>query len=199
MLIDKYQKLNLKNKIIAAIAGFSLVILGLVFFIILPTVRDIKAMDQQIENQRIDLQEKYLKGFSSRQLEENLKKIEPKLDLLDQIFINKNRELEFITTLENQANLNQVSQKIDLSAPQATASQEYQENDLRLTVTGNFNKQLKYLTSLESLNYYINIKSLELTTSAGSGRAVPIINDANREITEAGAINLTLTASTYWK
>lgn len=89
-------------------------------------------MSAEIEEQRIDLERKYIKGYSLRRLTENLKKIEPKLSSLDQIFINKNRELEFITTVENEANKAQVSQKIILNSPKTAANQEFQKNSLQL-------------------------------------------------------------------
>ena len=91
MIFNKYQKFDLKNKIIATLVGFVLIISGLIYFIVVPTVKDIKTMGGAIEEQVIDLEKKYIRGNSLRQLTENLKKIEPRLSSLDQIFINKNR------------------------------------------------------------------------------------------------------------
>lgn len=202
-MLDKYQKINLKNKIIAALIGFALIIFGLIYFIVMPTIKDIEAMGGEIEGQKIDLEKKYIKGNSLRQLTENLKEIEPKLSLLDQIFINKNRELEFITTIENKADNSQISQKINLNSPRAAENQEFQKNDLQLFANGEFTKQLKYLMDLESLNYYINIKSLELSSSPGSGQAVPNIKNSGQGTSASGNksnnINLVITADTYWK
>src|SRR3989338_5429127 len=87
MILDKYQKINLKNKIIAMPIGFVLIIFGLIYFIVAPTIVDIKTVGGEIEEQRIDLEKKYNNGISLRQLTENLKIIEPKLSLLDKIFI----------------------------------------------------------------------------------------------------------------
>lgn len=187
MMLSKHQKFNLKDKIIASLIGFALMIFALIYFIIMPTIKDIETMSRAIEEQKIDLEEKYVKGNSLRQLAENLKKIEPKLSLLDQIFINKNRELEFITTLENEASDSQVSQKINLSSPKATENQEFQKNSLKLFTKGGFNQQLRYLMNLESLAYYINVKSLELAPAAGG------------EKTETSGLNLFINADTYWK
>ena len=160
MLLDKYLKLNLKNKIAASVGCFLLVIFGLLYFIIIPTIADIKSMSGEIEEQRIDLEKKYIKGQSLKKLSDNLKSIELKLDLLNQLFINKNRELEFITTLENRASLNRLNQKINLSSPQVDDNQDFHKADLQLLLTGKFTRLLKYLLDLESLGYYTNIKSL---------------------------------------
>ncbi|MFA6306305.1 MAG: type 4a pilus biogenesis protein PilO [Patescibacteria group bacterium] len=199
---SKYLKFNLKNKITASLAGFLIVILSLIYFIVIPTVREIKAMGQSIEAQREDLEKKYIKGQSLKQLTKNLNEIEPKLELLDQIFINKNRELEFITSLEDKAENNQISQKINLSPPQATKSQDFQKIDLQLSTTGKFTKQLKYLIDLESLNYYINMKTLELSSSGGRQTAPNIKNNGQETPApenEPNNINLFVIADTYWK
>lgn len=203
MILDKYQKIDLKNKIIASLIGLVLIIFALIYFIVVPTIKDIKTMGEEIAGQIIDLEKKYIKGNSLRQLTENLKKIEPKLNLLNQIFINKNRELEFITTIENEATDSQVSQKINLSSPKNTENQEFQKNSLQLFTRGGFNQQLKYLINLESLDYYINIKSLELSSSPGDRPAVSGLDNNGQETSisknELNEINLSLLADTYWK
>ncbi|MDO8668064.1 MAG: hypothetical protein Q7K35_03125 [bacterium] len=197
MILSKYQKFSLKNKIIVMIVGFVLIIFGLIYFIVVPTIEDIQTMSQKIEEQMVDLEKKYIKGSSLRQLTENLKKIEPKLSSLDQIFINKNRELEFITTIENEANNSQVSQKINLSSPKNIENQELQKNNLQLSTNGNFNNQLKYLINLESLSYYINVKSLELTPAAGNEKTTN--QDQTETAGKSGVINMLIDADTYWE
>lgn len=184
MAAGKYLKFNLKNKMLISAAGFLLVIFSLVYFLVLPTIKDIKNMSAEIEAQRLDLEKKYIKGQSLKQLSDNLNKIEPKLKLLEQIFINKNRELEFITSLEAEANKNETEQKINLSSPLPAENQNFQKTDLQLFAKGGFTELLKYLADLESLNYYINVKSLELTPFAGSAAAAKI--------------NMYLSADTYW-
>ena len=196
MLLGKYLKFNLKNKIAASVGGFLLVIFCLLYFIIIPTITDIKNMSGEIEEQRIDLEKKYIKGQSLKKLSDNLKSIEPKLDLLNQLFINKNRELEFITTLENQAGLNRLNQKINLNPPQAADNQDFQKADLQLLLTGKFSRLLKYLQDLESLGYYTNIKSLELSPAQGQ----EAVSDEEAAPPDGSInINMFINADTYWK
>jgi len=194
----KNLKFNLKNKITASSAGFLIIILSLIYFIVIPTIKDIKAMGQTIEAQREDLEKKYIKGQSLKQLTENLSKIEPKLELLDQIFINKNRELEFITSLENEANKNQVSQKINLSEPQQIENQNFQKTNLQLLTNGNFIKQLQYLINLENLKYYINVKLLELSLTS-DGLQLKVNSQENLSApAETNRLNMLIDADTYW-
>jgi Tfp pilus assembly protein PilO len=198
MTPKKYPKFNLKNKIVASLVGLILVIFSLLYFIVIPTIRDIKTMSNEIEGQRIDLEKKYIKGQSLRQLTENLKKIESKLDMLDQIFINKNRELEFITTLENQANKNWVSQKINLSAPQEAENQNFQKTDLQLFTKGSFLGQLQYLLDLEYLSYYINVKLLELSAAGAGEQTKTDSQEISPSPGETNNINMYINADTYW-
>jgi Tfp pilus assembly protein PilO len=195
---SKYLKINLKNKITISLAGFFIVILSLIYFIVIPTVREIKTMGDSIEAQREDLEKKYIKGQSLKKLNENLNKIEPKLELLDQIFINKDRELEFITSLENEANNNQINQKINLSALEKTENQNFKKTNLQLFTKGNFIKQLQYLADLEKLNYYINIKILELSPTASGEPAKTKSQDSLPSSIETNSLNMYIEADTYW-
>lgn len=195
---NKYLKNDLKNKITASLIGFFVVISALIYFILWPTVKEIKAMGNGIKAEREDLEKKYIKGQSLKQLTENLKKIEPQLKLLDQIFINKNRELEFITSLENEANKSQVSQKINLSAPQPEKNQNFKKTSLELNTKGNFIKQLKYLSSLEHLSYYINVKLLELSPASGDEQTKTGNQGLPAAAEETNNLNMYLDADTYW-
>lgn len=185
-----YLKRNLKNKITTGLALWLAIILSLIYFIVLPTVKEIKTMGDAIEAEREDLEKKYIKGQSLKRLTENLNKIEPRLKLLDQVFINKNRELEFITSLESEANKSRVNQRINLSAPQQKENQNFQKADLKLFTNGGFLNQLEYLLNLEHLSYYVNVKLLELSPAGGE----QIKNDD-----QAGEeLNMYLQADTYW-
>ncbi|MFA5359414.1 MAG: hypothetical protein WC349_00430 [Patescibacteria group bacterium] len=195
---SKYLKINLKNKITISLTGFLIIILSLIYFIVIPTVREIKTMGDSIEAQREDLEKKYIKGQSLKKLNENLNKIEPKLELLDQIFINKDRELEFITSLENKANKNQINQKINLSALEKTENQNFKKTNLQLFTKGDFIKQLQYLADLEKLNYYINVKLLELSPAASGEPAKTNSQDSPPSSVETNSLNMYIEADTYW-
>ncbi len=195
---NKYLKFNLKNKITASMIIFLALILSLIYFIVIPTIAEIKSMGTAIEAQREDLEKKYLKGQSLKQLTENLSKIEPKLELLDQIFINKNRELEFITSLENEANKNQITQKINLNAPEKTENQNFQKTNLQLFTKGGFINQLHYLINLEKLSYYINIKLLEISPAAIGKQNKADSQELLPSAGETNNLNMYINADTYW-
>jgi Tfp pilus assembly protein PilO len=166
MELKEITKLDLRKKIILSITGFLVFIFAVVYFIIFPSIRDIKSIRDEIETQRVDLERRYIKGQSLRNLSEKLNKAEEKIQILDQVFIGKEDGLEFVTTLEDVANKNNISQKINLLPATASDNGYSQLVPLQLFPQGNFNQLLNYLIGLETLNYYINIKSLDFSSSS---------------------------------
>ncbi len=172
------------------VIGFLTLFLLIVFFIVIPTIHDILDMGQKIEEQRIDLEKKYIKGQNLRQLTNNLNKINSQLSKLEQIFISENRELEFITTIEGVASKNSIDQRINLGIQEDMAEYNYKKMALQLFLQGNFIDITNYLLGLESLEYYLNIKSIELTS-----------NLVKQEIDASSntIINTFLSVETFWK
>lgn len=181
-------KLNLRKKIIINLSAFFAVILALLFFIILPTIKEINNIGYEIEAQRIDLEKKFIKAQNLKKLSKNLDNIEPELTKLDQVFVNKNNELGFITALEKIAATNKVAQQINLMDSQPIENGIYKKVPLLLSTQGNFTNQFNYLLGLESLNYYINIKSLEIS------QVRPIFDNSAKEL-----LQMNISADTYWQ
>lgn len=186
-------KLSLEKKIILSIIFLVLFILSIIFFIILPAVKDIKDIRDDIDSQRIDLEKRYINGQNIRSLSEKLNKVESQIAILDQSFINKNCGLEFITTLEEIADKNKIVQKINLSAQINKNDDLYKKIPVQFFTQGNFLNQLNYLIDLEALNYYINIKSIEIIS--GNFKSL----DPNDGDSNQSRVNMIIQADTYWK
>ncbi|MEK7557648.1 MAG: type 4a pilus biogenesis protein PilO [Patescibacteria group bacterium] len=191
MKLINLPKINLLKKIIINLIIFLSIIFALIFSIILPTIKDINYMGSEIEMQRMNLEKQYIKTQNLKQISANLNKIEPTLSKLDQVFINKNSELDFVTLIEKIATINNINQKINLGSDQSIKNETYKKIPLQLSTQGDFINQLNYLISLESLNFYINIKSLEISKQE--------INIANSEKLSPTWLNLKLIADTYWQ
>jgi len=161
--------MNYRVKIITILITMLLVIAVIVLFIVLPTIREIKRIQQEIHTERVDLERKYARGQLLRETLENFERIKPNKKKLDSIFILEGQELAFITTLEHIAAKNNVSQKISL---QAIGSEFAGAEALPLTLSaqGSFQNVLQYLIDVERLNYYFNVNSLTMTGADGSGR-----------------------------
>lgn len=192
MKLENIIKFDLKKKIITSIIMFLVLILSIVFFVVIPAVRDIKSIKMDIEAQKIDLEKKYLKGQSLRRLSEKIKEIEKKIKVLDQVFVAENDSLGFITALEDVADRNFVEQKIDLLSLEDASEDVFREIPVKLFSTGNINNQLNYLVDLETLHYYINIKSLELRSSSGG-------DYSENGGLFSGNTSLFVSADTFWQ
>jgi len=191
MEFKKLIKLDLRKRIILSVVGFFIFIFAVVYFVIFPSVRDIKNIKNEIESQRLELERKYVKGQSLRKMTEKLERAQEKIHVLDQVFIGPDAGLEFITALEGAAGKNGVNQKINLLSQAPVDNGFYKIVPLQLSSQGEISRQMSYLVSLETLNYYVNIKSLEL--SSGS-RFAP-----TGEAESAANVNLFVVADTYWR
>lgn len=188
MDLNKLKNLSLKKRISLNLSVFIFFIGLILYYVVFPSMQDILNIRDQIDAQRADLEAKYQKSRSLKRLTSNLKKIELQFDRLDQIFINENRALEFITTLEGVANKNHLQEKINMdSFDNVKSDKEFKRMPLKILTDGNFMDQVHYLAGLESLNYYINIKSLEFTAISKDAGGRP------------GDVEMVLTAETYWK
>lgn len=190
MQINKY---SLKKKIIIGPIIFLAIIGSIVFFIITPSVNNIKHIKEEVEMQRIDLEKKYIKGQSLKQLKENLKKIKPELEMLNNAFIIKGDELGFITTLENFAHKNNIEQRINIDAfKNLDESQSMQKIPLNLSLKGKFTNLISYLIDLESSHYYININSLEIPSASAKSFI------ANKNSGDDNSVSMAILANIYW-
>jgi|GEM_PF-1494643 len=199
-----------KNKILKSAAAAIAAAALLAHFVIWPSVKEIKSMAGQISANMSDLEERYRNGQSLEKHNEILTRIEPELDKLDKIFIKKDSSLEFIISLESVAERNNVGQKINLITDEAAASKPAAKNSknkkdpeikkdgqiwpLQIAADCAYADCLAYLTALEAMPYYINIKSIEINASA-PGERLP--NEKPAET--GGRLSLFILAETFWK
>ena len=155
-----------------------IIIIGITYFVIIPSSQGLIDSKNKIEQLRISLEKKYIEGQSLRKMSESLKTIETELPNIDQMFIKKSDIIGFVTSLENIAIITNVNQRINLTDEKGG---NYQKNNLGLFVNGDFSSQINYLNKLETIDYYINIKSMEITR-------VSIIN----------SLKMQIFSDTYW-
>ena len=164
MNLINIKKIGLKQKAIMLFVSFTVINCLIVYLVILPTIKTIKNQSDLIVVQKIELEKRMSRVNNMANLSEKLKKVEPKKDTIEQTFINKNRELEFITTLEGIAEKNNVVQKINLESVKP-GEQSYFKTPLNINASGEYNSLLNYIINLETLKYYINIKSLQFSSA----------------------------------
>lgn len=171
-----------EKKLVLIILLFLILIFILIFFIIRPSFSEIKNLAEHIKREQKELENLYQKGKTLSQLKDELKTIEEKKAILDSVFLLERKELAFITLLEKMAAKNDILQETILQEKQHFQD-EYKTMPVSLSLKGNFLNLVKYLRDLEKLDFYFNIKSLDIKTSAE----------------KEGQLRMDIGASTYWK
>ncbi len=151
------------------------VIFAVGFFVFIPTAKNIKKTAEEISAQKKSIEQIYANKQFLEPTKKKLEEIKTGLKKYERPFIILNQELDLITTLENLANENNINQKIDLTEPAASAkktktgsaSSTLEEMTLSIKLTGDYQRILKYLISLESLNYYIIINNIKFINYQG--------------------------------
>ena len=201
MSSNKLKNLSFKKKF----SYLGLIFLGasllIIYFALIPTLNKIKTKRSEIVTQKIELEQKLNREKNMASLSAKVKKIEPFVDRLAEVYINQNRELEFITTLEGIASVNNISQSLNLNLDNSNTASGYKTVPLQISASGTYNDLLSYLISLETIKYYINVTSwqfLSSGTTVSSGHSVP--DDADQNPPRAiPHYTLRLAANTYWK
>ncbi len=135
----------------------------------IPTIIDIKKISQSIYAERVDLEKKYQKGQLLKETIENFSKIKSEKEKFEKSFITEGKELEFINALEKISENYGVSQNISLQKNQEKTSEKnfYYQLPLQMTLSGDFISILKYLSELETISYYFNIPTVNITAKDG--------------------------------
>jgi Tfp pilus assembly protein PilO len=157
-------RLNTEKQTIVVVSIFSGIILLIVLGIIVPTAQYIKHLNDETTTLKNYLEKKYETTANLRSSIKKIEEIKMAVNEYSQYFFKSGDELSLITALENIAAKNKVTQKIENSNLDQKASGLIK---VSLSVNGEYEKTLKYLSDLEKLNYFINVERLQLT-SAGT-------------------------------
>ncbi len=158
--------MRIKKKIIISIVAVVIITSGIIYFVILPTIKDIRKISRAVYLERVDLEKKYLRGQLLRKTIDDFDKIKPDKEKLSSIFITVGEELKFITALEKIATQHNLEQEIKLQQNKNEQTDSYYTLPLSITARGNFIEILKYLKELEKLNYYFNVFSLSASADS---------------------------------
>lgn len=190
--MEIFKKYNIKHRILAANLSIILIFVLIAYFVVLPSINEINRIKSQINGERADLEQKYQKGQNLKKLTSGLRSIESQMDKLDKVFAKKDNELDFITALEKIAEDNNVTQRFTLGKPLPSPYDSYSKTPIQLQANGKYRNIFNYLKGLESSSYYINIKSVDLTSASE-----PKPNSVSLD--NSGEVGISITADTYWR
>lgn len=153
--------LNTEKKTILILGIFSTITLVIIFGVIFPTIRYIQNLEHETAGLREYLEKKYENTKTIRTSKKKIEEIELVVAKYPDYLFYYGDELKLITFLENLANSNQVTQKIDNSNLDKLGDAV----TLSLTVNGDYQNILKYLSALEKGNYYFVITNLQFASA----------------------------------
>jgi len=157
--------LNQKKQILISIINFGLIALFFAFFAVCPLFKEIKKNSENFistkkELASLDLQSKNLGEFE-KIYQENLQNIEK----IDNLFVNPEVPVDFISFLEKTSQDSNIPIKISLLTSKGEKG-AWPSFQFQILSTGSFNNFSKFLEKIEKASYLIDIKSLNIGRSA---------------------------------
>lgn len=158
-------KLNLEKKTIAVVIMFAVFCLGIIFGIIWPAVAKIRELNKQTGEIRAYLEQKYENTKNMRASKQKIEEIKIAAAEYPNFLFKTGNELSLITTMEDIAAKNKIKQKIENSNIDKITDQQIK---ISLNIEGTYLNVLNYLTDIENLNYFLNVRQLNFTPGAGA-------------------------------
>jgi hypothetical protein len=162
-----------KHKILAINLALLVALALVTTLMVVPSIKGIINLKKQTNTQRATLENLYEQGQDLKRSRQDYLLIKNELHRTQEIFIIKNDELNFITTLESLADEHQLELFLELSVDRVSQiSTRLESIPVRLNLSGKYQNVINYLDSLESENLYINFKTVSI--SPGSSSAGPV-------------------------
>jgi len=149
-----------QNKLFINFAIIGLALALMIIFFIIPSIQQIMKMNEEISQQRIDLEKKSSLGLNIKQIKIDLKEIEQNIDQLDSFFIVSGKELDFISSIETMGNQYNIKPNINPQFPGQDLNARIKIVPLQISANGPYDQIQKFILGLESLPYYYNIDSV---------------------------------------
>ena len=133
-------------------------------YIVLPSVKHIDELSDQIFQERTKLEELYLKGQSLKRSTEEYRKIKNEIKELENIFITKEQELNLITQLETLANETNIEQELIIKETKEINKKADEEKMfIALNIQGEYTNIINYLEQIEVLDLYVNFDKVKFS------------------------------------
>lgn len=142
------------------VAGLGATALLISLGIILPAWRSIKKTTDETYQLRLYLEKKYEQSLQAHISRQKIKEIKEGAAAFPAHVFKVGDELKLITELENLAAKNNVAQQVGASnLDKITDNQAL----LSLRLAGSYQNILNYISSIDSMDYFINIDQIQMT------------------------------------
>ena len=161
--------LSLQKKLTIFILGILLLGLLIIFFVILPSLRQISDLKESVGLTEKFIEEQYLRTKHLKRSVMSIDEVQSQIEKFYSSLISQGDELRVITSLENLAQNHSIDQNIDVEFVDPADKKTVPKNapkrlDLpyykfSFSNNGSFGNHLDYFKSLENLDYYLIIDS----------------------------------------
>lgn len=183
-------------------SGFKMIISGFFYglFFVFVTYVFLYGSIKEIKTTSLDIMDKKAKTefyFETMKLNQDFSKkmgtINDKIKIIENSFIRRDREIDFIKTMEDLAMENNIKQNISIDNVALDAKDKYKKVPMDLSISGDFEDVMNYIADIQSLKYYINIKFVSFSTS--------IINNnlGDPKAPQKQGVSGIIKTETYWQ
>jgi len=178
--------LRLKNRFLISSIAFIMLLLALLVLLDVPAMREIRLIANQVDEERVRLEKLYIRGQLQKNVQNNLKKIQDRIGFLDELMLQENQELQYITTLEQLATEENVALAINIGTADRVPEQLFSTLAFSFELNGRWENMLKWIARVEGLHYYTNIEAI----------TVAIREDEDGKALRPG--KMSIAAKTFW-
>ncbi len=191
--------MNPKKKIYTSLAIFGAVYLLLILFIVFPLFRGIKKHSEELVSEREGLISLTNEIENLETSEKFYKANQANLEKIEELLINREVPIEFITFLEQNAENSQLESKISLLASGGKETDPWPSLSFQVLLKGSFPDFLKFLERLENGPYLTEILNLNIQKATkGSPQALFSPSPESREL-PLSEVNATLSIKVFTK
>ena len=158
--------MNSKRKIYISLVVSGIIVVLLIFFAILPFLKEIKKNSQEFLFQKEKLALLRKRANNLRESENIYKANKSNLDKIDTLFVNKEVPVDFIDFIEK--NAIETGLKIEITSltePKKTKEEKEKSWPIisfRMSTVGSFSNNIRFLDKLENSPYLIEISNLNM-------------------------------------
>lgn len=161
----------LQKKMFIIILLYILMIFTIAFFIIPPLIGELQEIHGKIDRQKASLEERFQKGQLINVILKEYYETKPQQNILQSVFLQRNKELDFISLLESLSKKYSVSLKI---SPSQTNGGNNHTLPLQLHIEGQYLQILKFLNAVEKQDIYFPISKISLQQGGENKNAISV-------------------------
>jgi len=142
----------------------------IILFVIIPSIKDMDAFNNRIRIERASIENKYTNRRNIKNVVADLKYVNDGIEIIEEnLIIDKNDIVTFISRLEEIANNNNVVQDIKITPQNIGKEKIAQKYSLYITLSGDYINILKYINDIEKSNLYLTINNINISFAKNSG------------------------------